>query len=66
MGRLLKLMTSDLLELIELANRLCLPRIQALAEEMIICQLTTMVTAGQEIFEEVAGLLEPAQVGKIQ
>lgn len=60
--RLVKVPVTELVELIELANRLCLPRVQALAEEMIIHQLNTMIASGQEIFEEVAGILEPAQL----
>ena len=60
--RLTKLPTGELVELLELANRLCLPRAQMLAEEMIISQLTTITATGQEIFEDVAGLLETAQV----
>lgn len=50
------------LELIELANRLCLPRLLAFAEQSIIRDLTAAEKSGQDIAEEVLSYLEPAQV----
>ena len=56
--------TVDSLELIELANRLCLPRLLAMTEEHIVQKLQQVELCGREIYEEVLWLIEPAQVGE--
>ncbi len=50
------------IELIELANRLCLPRLLAITEEYIIRELMELELAGQDIYEDTLRLIEPAQV----
>lgn len=53
------------MELIELANRLCLPRLLVFAEQSIIRDLTAAEKSCQDIAEEVLSYLEPAQVGSL-
>ena len=52
----------DCLELIELANRLCVPRLLAITEAFIVRELTAAEEQGKDVVEDVLMLLEPAQV----
>lgn len=52
------------MELIELANRLCLPQFLAFVEQSIVSELTTAEKSDQNITEEVLMYLEPAQAYK--
>lgn len=54
----------DCVELLELANRLCLPRLISLVENKIVKDLKSMSEAGNDITEIVVHLLEPCQVSK--
>ena len=49
-------------DLIELANRLCLPRLVSLVEASIIQLFNEALEAGSEISEEALKLLQPCQV----
>lgn len=53
------------MNLIEVANRLCLPRLVALAEEFVVQELSKMDEANADIMEEVFCILETAQVSCI-
>lgn len=53
---------SNCLELLELANRLCLPRLVCLVEEKVIHELLKLSDAGVDTTEQVLRLLEPCQV----
>ena len=55
----------DCIELIELANRLCLPRLLALTELYIVRELTQYDEVGKDVVEDVLTLLEPAQVSTL-
>lgn len=50
------------MNLIEVANRLCLPRLVALAEEFVVQELSKMDEANADIMEEVFCILETAQL----
>ena len=52
----------NLLDLLALADRLCLQRLINLAEARIIIDLVTVEETGTNITEEVLSLLEPAKV----
>ncbi|XP_078668087.1 rho-related BTB domain-containing protein 1-like isoform X3 [Branchiostoma floridae x Branchiostoma belcheri] len=52
----------DCIGLIELANRICLPRLVALTEHHIVLELTRARENNQDIHLEVLMLLEPAQL----
>lgn len=58
-------MDVDCIELIELANRLCLPRLLALTEQHVSQELSSAdeSTITEELLDDVIMLLEPAQVG---
>ena len=49
-------------DLIELANRLCLPRLVSLVEASIIQLFNDALETGSEISEEALKLLQPCQV----
>ena len=49
-------------DLIELANRLCLPRLVSLVEASIIQLFNDALETGSEISEETLKLLQPCQV----
>ena len=53
----------DCLGVIEVGNRLCLPRLVKLVEESVVEDLVIGVSEGEDILEEVLHILEPAQVG---
>lgn len=53
---------SDCVELLELANRLCLPRLLSLVEQQVVGELRRMPADGCEIAEETLHLLEPSQL----
>ena len=60
------LVNVDCVELIELANRLCLPRLLALTERHLVEALTAAEKDGNEIIEDVIFTLTSVQVnGKI-
>ena len=54
----------DCVELIELANRLCLPRLLALTERHIVTELTAAEKEGKEILEDVISTLSSVQVSQ--
>ena len=56
--------TSTCVNLIELANRLCLPRLVTLVEATIIHIFTEALGLGDDISEEALKILEPCQVSK--
>ncbi len=49
-------------DLIELANRLCLPRLVTLVEATVIETLNEAFMAGEDISEEALKILQPCQV----
>ncbi|XP_074640911.1 rho-related BTB domain-containing protein 1-like [Tubulanus polymorphus] len=51
----------DPVELIELSNRLCLPRMHSLLESMLVKHLMKAHDDGENIMEDVLALIEPAQ-----
>lgn len=53
---------TDCIEILELANRLCLPRLISLIEHQIIEELKIMAEAGYDITEHTLHLLEPSQL----
>ena len=53
---------TDPMELIELGNRLCLPRLVALTEQYLVKELSLAAEEGEDIAEDVLYLLQPAQV----
>lgn len=55
----------DPIDMIELANRLCLTRLVALVESHVIRELTSCDDAGKDVVEDVVLFMEPAQVLKI-
>ena len=55
---------SNCLEVIELANRLVLPRLITLIENTVIQKMTKIVTGGSEVFQEALEMLQPSQVQK--
>ena len=61
-GKCRHLESVDNIELIELANRLCLPRLLAMTEDHIVQKLQETELAGREIYEDALWLIEPAQV----
>ena len=61
-GRCRHLESVDNIELIELANRLCLPRLLAMTELHIVQKLQEVELSGREIYEDALWLTEPAQV----
>ena len=50
------------IELIELANRMCLPRMMALIQQALCAQLNKEEDGGGDITEDMVQLLESAQV----
>ena len=48
--------------LIELANRLCLPRLVQLVENHMVAEMQRIIDAGGEVTMECLTLLEPCQV----
>lgn len=56
---------SNCLELLELANRLCLPRLVGLVEQKVIHELVKLSDAGVDATEHALRLLEPCQVCSI-
>ncbi|KFM82121.1 Rho-related BTB domain-containing protein 1, partial [Stegodyphus mimosarum] len=52
---------SNCLELLELANRLCLPRLVGLVEAQVIRELVKLSNAGVDATEHALRLLEPCQ-----
>jgi Rho-related BTB domain-containing protein 1/2 len=52
----------DCIDLIALANRLCLPRLVALVEQYIVNELISAEDSGKSIYEDVLLFIEPAQV----
>ena len=56
------LSTVDALDMLELANCYCLPRLVALTEEHIISELQQKDASGADVTEDVLLLLEHAQV----
>ncbi|GFV21913.1 rho-related BTB domain-containing protein 2 [Trichonephila clavipes] len=55
---------SNCLELLELANRLCLPRLVGLVEQKVIHDLIKFSNAGKDTTEHALRLLEPCQAGR--
>ena len=53
---------NDCIELVEVGNRLCLPRLVALVENEIVCEFSRLVLTGSDVAEDVLQLIEPAQV----
>ncbi|GFY39796.1 rho-related BTB domain-containing protein 1 [Trichonephila inaurata madagascariensis] len=53
---------SNCLELLELANRLCLPRLVGLVEQKVIHDLIKFSNAGKDTTEHALRLLEPCQM----
>ncbi|GFT16530.1 rho-related BTB domain-containing protein 1 [Nephila pilipes] len=53
---------SNCLELLELANRLCLPRLVGLVEQKVIHDLIKLSNAGKDTTEHALRLLEPCQM----
>lgn len=49
-------------ELMALANRLCLPRLLALTEQEVVYQLSTAMDEDRDITQDLVTLVEPAQV----
>ena len=56
----------ETIDLIELANFLCLPCLVTLAEKMLVCALRVHILNEKDVTENVAALLEPAKVCKIK
>lgn len=54
--------TSTCVHLIELANRLCLPRLVTLVESTIIQLFTESLDAGEDISDQALKILQPCQV----
>jgi Rho-related BTB domain-containing protein 1/2 len=54
--------SSECIELLGLANRLCLRRLVALVEQNVINQLCQIAKAGGDVSEEALHLLEPCQL----
>ncbi len=54
--------TVDCMELIELANRMCVPRLLTITESFVVKQLTAAEEEDKDVVEDVLMLLEPAQV----
>ena len=54
--------TSTCVNLLELANRLCLPRLVTLVETSIIQLFTEHINAGEDISKEALEILQPCQV----
>ena len=52
----------DCLGVIEVGNRLCLPRLVKLVEARVVEDLIMADREGEDILEEVLNILEPAQV----
>ena len=50
------------LELIELANRMCLDGLVAIAEQFTVAELRRREESGANVMEDVLGILEIAQV----
>ncbi|CAH1785062.1 unnamed protein product [Owenia fusiformis] len=61
-GRCPDLNQVDYIELLELANRLCLPHLLLLTEHAVANHLLKAERAGSSIVDEVLALLEPAQL----
>ena len=53
---------AETIDLIELANFLCLPRLVTLAEKMLVCDLRVAILKERDVTENVAALLEPTKV----
>ena len=54
--------TLNCLGIIEVANRLCLPRLVTLVEAQVVNDLTDEDKSGEDIIEDVLTLVEPAKV----
>ena len=54
--------TENCVDLIELANRLCLPRLVTLVEDSVIKSLTIAIENGQDVCEDALTILQPCQV----
>ena len=54
--------TSTCVNLLELANRLCLPRLVTLVETSIIQLFTEHINAGEDISKDALEILQPCQV----
>lgn len=48
--------------ILEMANRLCLPRLISLVEETVIAKMTLDIKNGGEVIEDALNLLQPSQV----
>ena len=48
--------------LLELANRLCLPRLVTMVEEAVVAKMTAVIDEGGEVMEEALQMLQPCQV----
>ena len=48
--------------ILEIANRLCLPRLTSLAEDTVIQKMTVAVESGGDVTEEALKILQPCQV----
>ena len=53
---------SNCVELIALANRLCLPRLVTLVEAAMIQTLTSAIEDGDEVSEQALAIFQPCQV----
>lgn len=58
----ISLSPTNCLELLELANRLCLPRLVGLIEQQVISDLVKLSNAGHDATEHALRLLEPCQM----
>ena len=54
--------SSNCVQLIELANRLCLPRLVTLVEATMIQTLTSAIEDGDDVSEQALAILQPCQV----
>ena len=54
--------TSTCVNLLELANRLCLPRLVTLVETAIIQIFTENINAGDDVSKDALEILQPCQV----
>ena len=47
---------------LELGNRLCLPRLITLTEQVVIARLTEVIEDGGDVTDEALNILQPCQV----